>query len=82
MADAAPAARTPADFLKGIKGRAVIVKLNSGVEYRGTFPQTRFCACFCTCAAHACHGGGSAARCVARRLRCCVRGWAARGRSV
>jgi hypothetical protein len=34
MADAAPA-RTPADFLKSIKGRTVIVKLNSGVDYRG-----------------------------------------------
>ena len=37
MADAAPA-RTPADFLKSIKGRTVIVKLNSGVDYRGERP--------------------------------------------
>jgi U6 snRNA-associated Sm-like protein LSm6 len=37
MADAAAPAttRTPADFLKSIKGRHVIVKLNSGVDYRG-----------------------------------------------
>ena len=37
---AAPAAagtgsKTPADFLKSIKGRSVIVKLNSGSDYRG-----------------------------------------------
>ena len=36
MADAAaPTAKTPADFLKSIKGRQVVVKLNSGVDYRG-----------------------------------------------
>jgi len=36
MADAAaPTAKTPADFLKSIKGRHVVVKLNSGVDYRG-----------------------------------------------
>ena len=39
MADAelsTPAsAKTPADFLKAIKGRPVVVKLNSGVDYRG-----------------------------------------------
>ena len=29
------AAKTPADFLKSIKGKPVIVKLNSGVDYRG-----------------------------------------------
>ena len=40
MADAAPA-RTPADFLKSIKGRTVIVKLNSGVDYRGAPPSAR-----------------------------------------
>ncbi|KAI7835597.1 U6 snRNA-associated Sm LSm6 [Chlorella sorokiniana] len=28
-------AKTPADFLKSIKGKPVIVKLNSGVDYRG-----------------------------------------------
>jgi len=27
--------RTPSDFLKAVIGRPVIVKLNSGVEYRG-----------------------------------------------
>ena len=26
----------PADFLKGVLGRPVVVKLNSGVDYRGT----------------------------------------------
>ena len=38
MADAQPVqglSRTPADFLKSIKGKPVIVKLNSGVDYRG-----------------------------------------------
>lgn len=29
-------AKTPADFLKSIKGKPVVVKLNSGVDYRGT----------------------------------------------
>ncbi|XP_024360900.1 uncharacterized protein [Physcomitrium patens] len=28
-------AKTPNDFLKSIKGRPVVVKLNSGVDYRG-----------------------------------------------
>lgn len=36
MADAAPAAGTPAAFLRSIKGRPVSVRLNSGVDYRGT----------------------------------------------
>lgn len=38
-APAAPSgtgSKTPADFLKSIKGRPVIVKLNSGSDYRGT----------------------------------------------
>lgn len=30
-------AKTPADFLKSIKGKPVVVKLNSGVDYRGAF---------------------------------------------
>ena len=30
------APKTPAEFLKSIKGRPVVVKLNSGVDYRGT----------------------------------------------
>lgn len=29
--------KTPADFLKSIRGRPVVVKLNSGVDYRGPF---------------------------------------------
>jgi len=28
-------AKTPADFLKSIRGKRVVVKLNSGVDYRG-----------------------------------------------
>lgn len=40
--DNAAAARTPADFLKSIKGKPVVVKLNSGVDYRGT--ATAACA--------------------------------------
>lgn len=27
--------KTPADFLKSIRGKPVVVKLNSGVDYRG-----------------------------------------------
>ena len=36
--------KTPADFLKSIRGRPVVVKLNSGVDYRGhfLFPFSRF----------------------------------------
>ena len=30
-----PGSKTPADFLKSIKGKPVVVKLNSGVDYRG-----------------------------------------------
>ena len=29
------ASRTPADFLKAIRGQKVVVKLNSGVDYKG-----------------------------------------------
>ncbi|EPS67171.1 hypothetical protein M569_07607, partial [Genlisea aurea] len=29
------ATKTPSDFLKTIRGRPVVVKLNSGVDYRG-----------------------------------------------
>ena len=39
--DNAAAARTPADFLKSIKGKPVVVKLNSGVDYRGTATRIR-----------------------------------------
>ncbi len=28
-------AKTPSDFLQSIKGKPVLVKLNSGVDYRG-----------------------------------------------
>jgi U6 snRNA-associated Sm-like protein LSm6 len=28
-------AKTPSDFLKSIKGQQVLVKLNSGADYRG-----------------------------------------------
>jgi len=34
-AGALGAAKTPADFLKSIRGKQVVVKLNSGVDYRG-----------------------------------------------
>jgi U6 snRNA-associated Sm-like protein LSm6 len=33
--DVSQSAKTPADFLKSIKGKPVVVKLNSGVDYRG-----------------------------------------------
>lgn len=36
MADAAaPPKNNPSDFLKTVIGRPVVVKLNSGVDYRG-----------------------------------------------
>jgi hypothetical protein len=31
--------KTPSDFLKSIRGRPVVVKLNSGVDYRGPSPS-------------------------------------------
>lgn len=34
------ASKTPSDFLKSIKGKPVLVKLNSGVDYRGRQPNT------------------------------------------
>ncbi|KAI0530654.1 hypothetical protein KFK09_000201 [Dendrobium nobile] len=32
--------KTPADFLKSIRGRPVVVKLNSGVDYRVLYIST------------------------------------------
>ncbi|TYI91658.1 hypothetical protein E1A91_D02G008600v1 [Gossypium mustelinum] len=34
--------KTPADFLKSIRGRPVVVKLNSGVDYRVSVLGDRF----------------------------------------
>ena len=34
--------KSPADFLKAIKGKQVLVKLNSGVEYRGASRRVAF----------------------------------------
>jgi len=33
--------KSPADFLKAIKGKTVLVKLNSGVDYRGARRRRR-----------------------------------------
>lgn len=38
--------KTPADFLKSIRGRPVVVKLNSGVDYRGM--STRILSLSCS----------------------------------
>jgi U6 snRNA-associated Sm-like protein LSm6 len=41
--EAGGAVKTPSDFLKSIRGRPVVVKLNSGVDYKGiSFPLSRF----------------------------------------
>lgn len=49
MADAeagpSSSAKTPADFLKSIKGKPVVVKLNSGVDYRGELLRGRLALC-------------------------------------
>ncbi len=37
--------KSPADFLKSIKGKPVVVKLNSGVDYRGALPYASRTAC-------------------------------------
>jgi len=34
--------QTPSDFLKQIIGRPVVVKLNSGIDYRGLNPAHNF----------------------------------------
>lgn len=34
--------KSPADFLKAIKGKHVLVKLNSGVDYRGASRRVAF----------------------------------------
>lgn len=40
--------KTPADFLKSIRGRPVVVKLNSGVDYRGwSFVKLLYFCQFC-----------------------------------
>ncbi|KAF9674519.1 hypothetical protein SADUNF_Sadunf10G0135600 [Salix dunnii] len=36
-------AKTPADFLKSIRGRPVVVKLNSGVDYRDMYNTGGHC---------------------------------------
>ena len=38
-ADGSSGPKTPADFLRTIKGKPVVVKLNSGVDYRGTVQE-------------------------------------------
>ena len=38
MSAAAPPKNNPAEFLKQVLGRPVVVKLNSGVDYRGGVP--------------------------------------------
>jgi small nuclear ribonucleoprotein (snRNP)-like protein len=44
MADAVQGAtKTPGDFLKSIKGKPVVVKLNSGVDYRGEVLASTAC---------------------------------------
>ena len=40
------AVKTPSDFLKSIRGRPVVVKLNSGVDYRGQLTHLRPSALF------------------------------------
>ena len=40
-AEAPSASKTPADFLKNIKGKPVVVKLNSGVDYKGARRRRR-----------------------------------------
>lgn len=39
--------KTPADFLKSIRGRPVVVKLNSGVDYRGRSSPSFFFPLLC-----------------------------------
>jgi hypothetical protein len=42
-------AKTPSDFLKSIRGKPVIVKLNSGVDYRGMMYSVWLCMQICHC---------------------------------
>lgn len=43
-------AKTPSDFLRSIKGKPVVVKLNSGVDYRGARCMSRCRRLTCTAA--------------------------------
>ena len=40
---AAPAKKSPSEFLKGVIGRPVTVRLNSGVDYKGAWPFVLLC---------------------------------------
>ena len=59
-------AKTPADFLKSIRGKSVVVKLNSGVDYRGIL------ACL-DGYMNICHGADGGAPRVPRASRCVAR---------
>ncbi|KAK4788667.1 hypothetical protein SAY86_019986 [Trapa natans] len=48
-AEKGSATKTPADFLKSIRGRPVVVKLNSGVDYRGISSQILSFSCILAC---------------------------------
>jgi hypothetical protein len=65
-------AKTPSDFLKSIRGKPVVVKLNSGVDYRGKLQQ----AAAVTCAAAALDVP-AVLMCMLRAagLDCSMQGW-------
>jgi len=67
MEEVSASAKTPADFLKSIKGKPVVVKLNSGVDYRGGSPGVllRRCWLLNCCLTRTIAGGAQALK-----LRC------------
>lgn len=61
MADAAAplttgVSKTPAEFLKAIKGKPVLVKLNSGVDYKGEKRAASWVWVHCVHGVCACNG--------------------------
>ena len=52
-ADGSAGPKTPADFLRTIKGKPVVVKLNSGVDYRGEHHTQYFLQTWLFCAVSA-----------------------------
>ncbi len=74
-------AKTPSDFLKSIKGKPVVVKLNSGVDYRGERSrrtkgeQGTLAAAKClanACGAYTCHRLGWHSQAARSDVKRCI----------
>ena len=74
MASAAPTKNNPSDFLKTVLGRPVVVKLNSGVDYRGASLASAALPCALAVGARRLHRL-TRRTCHAPHRRACVLGW-------